>query len=214
MIEAVERGGDFVDALNETDAVWSSGGIDELDRDTMNAIAVAFKEALSASGPWRAGKAQLQIIDNSPPLRRSSPGGTGILCVGILSQPPAGIGQRHRPPPPSKRPTPSPWPASAVLALELATLATPRWPSPSSAILPAAKKDLGLSFSDLGALLGADEVWVAALIYGQATASAEQAATLLHILKLDSALAPQLTSCPVKGALDPVIPTDPLLYRF
>jgi cyanate lyase len=80
--------------------------------------------------------------------------------------------------------------------------------------LLAAKKDLGLSFSDLGTLLGADEVWVAALLYGQATATAEQAATLLHTLKLDPDLAPQLTSFPVKGALDPVIPTDPLLYRF
>ena len=38
-----------------------------------------------------------------------------------------------------------------------------------SALTPAllaAKKDLGLSFSDLGTLLGADEVWVAALLYG------------------------------------------------
>ena len=31
---------------------------------------------------------------------------------------------------------------------------------------------------------------------------------------LDPSLAPQLTAYPVKGALDPVIPTDPLLYRF
>ena len=78
-----------------------------------------------------------------------------------------------------------------------------------SSLTPAlltAKKDLGLSFSDLSTLLGADEVWVAALLYGQATATAEQAATLLHTLKLDPDLAPQLTSFPVKGALDPVIP--------
>jgi cyanase len=42
----------------------------------------------------------------------------------------------------------------------------------------------------------------------------EQAMTLLQTLELDLALAPQLTTYPVKGALDPVIPTDPLLYRF
>jgi cyanate lyase len=86
-----------------------------------------------------------------------------------------------------------------------------------SALTPtllAAKQRLGLSFADLGARLGADEVWVAALLYGQATATADQAANLLGALELDAALAPQLTSCPVKGALDPVIPTDPLLYRF
>lgn len=86
-----------------------------------------------------------------------------------------------------------------------------------SALTPtllAAKQRLGLSFAELGSRLGADEVWVAALFYGQATASAEQAATLLAALGLEAELAPQLTSYPVKGALDPVIPTDPLLYRF
>jgi cyanate lyase len=86
--------------------------------------------------------------------------------------------------------------------------------SPLSATLLAAKQRLGISFAALGERLGADEVWVAALFYGQATASAEQAAALLAALELDAGLAPQLTTYPVKGALDPVIPTDPLLYRF
>ncbi|MFM7642484.1 MAG: cyanase [Cyanobium sp.] len=86
--------------------------------------------------------------------------------------------------------------------------------SPLTPTLLAAKQRLGVSFAELGARLGADEVWVAALLYGQATASAEQATTLLHALELDASLAPQLTSYPVKGALDPVLPTDPLLYRF
>ena len=36
--------------------------------------------------------------------------------------------------------------------------------------LLAAKRNLGLSFADLGEMLGVDEVWVASLIYGQATA--------------------------------------------
>jgi len=86
--------------------------------------------------------------------------------------------------------------------------------SPLSATLLAAKQRLGISFAALGERLGADEVWVAALFYGQATASAGQAAALLAALELDAGLAPQLTTYPVKGALDPVIPTDPLLYRF
>lgn len=86
--------------------------------------------------------------------------------------------------------------------------------SPLTATLLAAKQRLGVSFADLGASLGADEVWVAALLYGQATATPDQAVTLLQTLGLDPALAPQLTAYPVKGALDPVIPTDPLLYRF
>jgi cyanate lyase len=86
--------------------------------------------------------------------------------------------------------------------------------SPLSASLLAAKQRLGLSFAELGARLERDEVWVAALFYGQATATPEQAATLLALLELDGGLATHLTTYPVKGALDPVIPTDPLLYRF
>jgi len=81
-----------------------------------------------------------------------------------------------------------------------------------------AKRCSGLSFADLGARLGQDEVWTASLLYGQATASAEQAETLLEALQIAAAerpaLATALTTYPVKGALDPVIPTDPLLYRF
>lgn len=87
-------------------------------------------------------------------------------------------------------------------------------PSSLTPTLLAAKQRLGFSFAELGARLDRDEVWVAALIYGQATATGEQAMTLLQTLELDPALATGLTTYPVKGALDPVIPTDPLLYRF
>ena len=62
--------------------------------------------------------------------------------------------------------------------------------------------------------MGRDEVWVASLLHGQSTASAEEAQQLLEMLQLDPALAAELTTYPVKGALEPVIPTDPLLYRF
>jgi cyanate lyase len=90
--------------------------------------------------------------------------------------------------------------------------------APLTAALLAAKRRLGLSFADLGQRLGSDEVWVASLIYGQATATAEQAEALLQALELGGSggaeRLDQLTTYPVKGALDPVIPTDPLLYRF
>ncbi|KEF41493.1 MAG: cyanate hydratase [Cyanobium sp. CACIAM 14] len=86
--------------------------------------------------------------------------------------------------------------------------------SAHTSTLLEAKRRLGLSFADLGAALGRDEVWVASLIHGQATASPEEATALLERLGLDRALAPALTAYPLKGALDPVIPTDPLLYRF
>jgi cyanate lyase len=80
--------------------------------------------------------------------------------------------------------------------------------------LLAAKRSKGISFAELETLLQRDEVWIASLLYGQATASLEEAQTLLAALDLDPALASALTTPPVKGCLDPVIPTDPLLYRF
>jgi len=89
---------------------------------------------------------------------------------------------------------------------------------PHCAILLAAKRSSDLSFADLGQRLGQDEVWVASLLYGQATASPEQASALLEVLAITGgereAVLEALTTYPVKGALEPVIPTDPLLYRF
>jgi cyanate lyase len=86
--------------------------------------------------------------------------------------------------------------------------------SPNSAALLAAKRAKGLSFADLEAALGRDEVWIASLFYGQATASPEEAEHLAGLLGLDAELVEGLQRYPIKGCLDPVIPTDPLLYRF
>jgi cyanate lyase len=80
--------------------------------------------------------------------------------------------------------------------------------------LLAAKKSKGVSFEDLEKALGRDEVWIAAVLYRQAAASLEEAETLLTVLGLPTDLAPQLTEYPLKGSLEPVIPTDPLIYRF
>ena len=63
-----------------------------------------------------------------------------------------------------------------------------------------------------------DAVWLASLIHGQATASLAEADSLLETLAISETerqeLREQLTTYPIKGALDPVIPTDPLMYRF
>lgn len=80
--------------------------------------------------------------------------------------------------------------------------------------LMVAKKAKGLSFADLESAMGLDEVWIASLFYGQATASKEEAEKLAGLLSLDSATTAALQQFPVKGSLDPVIPTDPLIYRF
>lgn len=77
-----------------------------------------------------------------------------------------------------------------------------------------AKKEKNVTFAQIGEALGRGEVWVAALMYGQARASAEEATALLDLLGLDDGLADALTEFPLKGALDETVPVDPLLYRF
>jgi len=77
----------------------------------------------------------------------------------------------------------------------------------------AAKKNKCLSFADLGQALGRDEVWVAALFYGQARASEDEATKLASNLGLKVEDIQALTDFPAKG-LGPVVPTDPLVYRF
>lgn len=79
--------------------------------------------------------------------------------------------------------------------------------------LMAAKKEKGLSFADLGEAIGRDEVWVASLFYLQSRASQEEADKLASVLGLGPDVAEALTEFPNKG-LGPVVPTDPLIYRF
>jgi cyanate lyase len=79
--------------------------------------------------------------------------------------------------------------------------------------LLAAKKKMGLSFADLEKVIDHDEVWIAALFYRQASASPEEADKIVSALDLGPDVAEALTECPTKG-LGPVVPTDPLVYRF
>jgi cyanate lyase len=79
--------------------------------------------------------------------------------------------------------------------------------------LLAAKNTKGLTFADLGKVVGRDEVWVAALCYRQASASQEEASKLVGALGLEPEVAAALTEFPTKG-LGSIVPTDPLIYRF
>jgi len=76
-----------------------------------------------------------------------------------------------------------------------------------------AKKKKGLSFADLEKVIERDEVWIASLFYRQASASRDEANKLASALDLDQDITEELTECPTKG-LGPVVPTDPLIYRF
>jgi cyanate lyase len=79
--------------------------------------------------------------------------------------------------------------------------------------LLSAKKAQGLSFTDLEKIIGRDEVWIAALFYGQASATVTEAQQLLTVLGLPLELTAELTAYPLKG-LGPIVPTDPFVYRF
>jgi cyanate lyase len=82
-----------------------------------------------------------------------------------------------------------------------------------SETLLRAKKEKGLTFADLEKVIGRDEVWIAALFYRQASASPEEAAKLASALGVGKEVAAELTEFPSKG-LGPIVPTDPLVYRF
>lgn len=79
--------------------------------------------------------------------------------------------------------------------------------------LLAAKTEKGLSFAELGKRIGRDEIWVAAVLFRQASASEDEARELASALGVDPVTAAELCACPLKG-LGPVVPTDPLIYRF
>lgn len=80
--------------------------------------------------------------------------------------------------------------------------------------LLAAKREKGLTFADIEQSVGRDEVWIAAVVYRQASASKEEAEKIVSALGLEPEFAEELTIPPLKGSLDPLIPTDPMIYRF
>ena len=80
--------------------------------------------------------------------------------------------------------------------------------------LLAAKKDKGITFEDLEKAVGRDETWIASVIYRQASADMDEATKIVTTLGLPESMAEPLTVAPLKGSLDPVIPTDPMIYRF
>ena len=80
--------------------------------------------------------------------------------------------------------------------------------------LLAAKKAKGITFEDLEKVVGRDETWIASVIYRQASADLDEATKIVTALDLPESMAEPLTVPPLKGSLNPQIPTDPLIYRF
>jgi cyanate lyase len=91
--------------------------------------------------------------------------------------------------------------------------------SPISKQLLDWKREKNLTFADIGQKLGRDEVWVAALFYGQASfpddKECKKFLDILGVNNLSSEQMHELTHPPFKGSIIPSFPpTDPLLYRF
>ncbi|KAK4460688.1 cyanate hydratase [Cladorrhinum samala] len=104
-------------------------------------------------------------------------------------------------------------PQQRLAALDDSTL--PNLPSHTASLFQA-KTSQNLTFEAIAAHLGRSEVAVAAVFYGQATASAEDVDKLSDLLKLDRAtLAAQLlTGYPDRGRAGPMPPVEPLIYRL
>jgi cyanate lyase len=83
-------------------------------------------------------------------------------------------------------------------------------------ILLNAKEEKKLSFAEIGKGIGRSELWVSALFYGQARATAAEAGKIVARLGLGrnrKEVVAFLVAFPDKG-LGPVVPTDPLIYRL
>lgn len=80
--------------------------------------------------------------------------------------------------------------------------------------LLAAKRAKNITFEELEKIIGKDETWIASVIYRQASADMDEAIKLVTALGLPESIAAELTIPPLKGSLEPQIPTDPLIYRF
>ncbi|KAK4238503.1 hypothetical protein C8A03DRAFT_43777 [Achaetomium macrosporum] len=85
-----------------------------------------------------------------------------------------------------------------------------------SATLFEAKAQKRLTFEQIAEHLGRSEVAVAALFYGQAQASPEDAAKLTKLLGLsqESNIASQMMGFPDRGRAGPMPPVEPLIYRL
>jgi cyanate lyase len=102
--------------------------------------------------------------------------------------------------------------SQAILKLNSSKFMTVEFSAVTQTLL-AAKKAKGLSFGDLEQLLGHDEVWIASLFYGQNSTSLTEAEKIAEVLGLGEDVVQALIAHPSKG-LGPVVPTDPLIYRF
>lgn len=77
-----------------------------------------------------------------------------------------------------------------------------------------AKKEKGLIWKELAEKVGMSDVWTTTALMGQIHMNEEEAAKAAEALGLGPEVAEALRNYPMRGGLDPMVPTDPLVYRF
>jgi cyanate lyase len=78
----------------------------------------------------------------------------------------------------------------------------------------ATKKELGLTWEQVGARLGHAPAWSCAACLGQMSMTPETAEKAGKLFGLDTAEMETLQEIPYRGSWPAAVPTDPLIYRF
>ncbi|CAN5563197.1 cyanase [soil metagenome] len=81
-------------------------------------------------------------------------------------------------------------------------------------LIMEAKKENGLTWKELAEKVEMSDVWTTAALMGQIHMNEEEAAKATDALGLGPAVTEALQDYPMRGGLDPLVPTDPLVYRF
>jgi len=77
-----------------------------------------------------------------------------------------------------------------------------------------AKREKGLTFSQLAEKVGRPKVWTTAAVLGQHPMSAQEAQTVCDVLGLKAEVVAALQEIPMRGSLDSDVPVDPTIYRI
>lgn len=78
----------------------------------------------------------------------------------------------------------------------------------------AARLARGLSWQELADAIKRPVVWTTSALLGQHPIPAELGEVLAELLGLDPAVVPVLAAVPMRGGLEPAVPTDPTIYRL
>jgi cyanate lyase len=77
-----------------------------------------------------------------------------------------------------------------------------------------AKRGKGLTFEAIAQRVGRHKVWTTAALLGQHPMNEAEAQTVVDVLELDDGVFKALKEIPMRGSLDPVVPSDPTIYRI